>query len=337
VFFVFGLFLLGLYTGLNWLKFLGTGIRTKISLHLTIATFASLGASLLNPYFFQGLIAPVTVMTEVQQYIVENLSVLVYLKHFNEFGYSAFIASFLLTALIIGLNFDWLQLKQLRSVVRNNFSVNYLAAVIVLITFAYLGWSMIRVIAIYGLVSLPLMAFFLDQWLNKLKTPAKVKLINNFFKGSLIVLVIFYGFKLIKLPLSDWIRLGVPESVQASGQFLNHQQIPGPILNNFNSGSYLIWHLYPRELVYVDNRSEAYPTEFFYNDYLPLENNPNSWSEIDAKYNFNVIFLETSAQEIEWKEFIQQRLNDPEWFQAYQDEYAIILLRNTPRNRELVL
>ena len=49
----------------------------------------------------------------------------------------------------------------------------------------------------------------------------------------------------------------------AALRFLRTEQLRGPIFNNFDVGGYLIYSLYPRERVYVDNRPEAYPATFF--------------------------------------------------------------------------
>src|SRR5258708_11445215 len=52
--------------------------------------------------------------------------------------------------------------------------------------------------------------------------------------------------------------------------FLVENNILGPIFNDYDMGDYLAYRLYPKELVYIDGRPEAYPSSFFKNEYIPL-------------------------------------------------------------------
>jgi hypothetical protein len=44
--------------------------------------------------------------------------------------------------------------------------------------------------------------------------------------------------------------------------FLEQNQPPGPLLNNYNWGGYLIWRLYPQNRVYIDGRADLYGDSF---------------------------------------------------------------------------
>src|SRR5258708_5370113 len=52
--------------------------------------------------------------------------------------------------------------------------------------------------------------------------------------------------------------------------FLVENNILGPIFNDYDMGDYLAYRLYPKELVYIDGRPEAYTSSFFKNEYIPL-------------------------------------------------------------------
>ena len=56
---------------------------------------------------------------------------------------------------------------------------------------------------------------------------------------------------------------GLARGVQGSAKFFQNEGLKGPVFNNFDVGSYLIFYLFPEERPFVDNRPEAYPVEFF--------------------------------------------------------------------------
>jgi hypothetical protein len=57
------------------------------------------------------------------------------------------------------------------------------------------------------------------------------------------------------------------------------KNLKGPIFNNFDIGSYLIFRLYNKSLpagrqVFVDGRPEAYPASFFQITYILMQQDP---------------------------------------------------------------
>ena len=53
----------------------------------------------------------------------------------------------------------------------------------------------------------------------------------------------------------------------------------------------MIWELFPREKVFVDNRPAEYPGEFFTNIYKPMQENADVFEKVDQEYNFNAVFF----------------------------------------------
>jgi len=53
--------------------------------------------------------------------------------------------------------------------------------------------------------------------------------------------------------------------------FFKENNLQGPIFNNYDIGGYLIFNLFPQEKVFVDNRPETYSSEFFQEDYIPMQ------------------------------------------------------------------
>ncbi|HKZ37185.1 MAG TPA: hypothetical protein VJ184_06015 [Chryseolinea sp.] len=108
--------------------------------------------------------------------------------------------------------------------------------------------------------------------------------------------------------------------------------LSGPIFNNFDIGSYVVYRLYPNEKVFVDGRPEAYPASFFQDVYIPMQENKDIWLQVDKLYNFKtIVYGHTDATP--WgKTFLSKIVDDPAWIIRYFDDYGIILTKINASN-----
>lgn len=130
--------------------------------------------------------------------------------------------------------------------------------------------------------------------------------------------------------------LSIPKGAQGGVDFIKSNNIHGPIFNDFDIGSYLIWKLYPTEKVFIDGRPEAYPEAFIKDIYFPMFTDNSKWNEYSQKYNINLIVLEVSTLGQETERFLTYREYDPLWRLVYLDNSVIIFLRDTPENKEII-
>jgi len=107
-------------------------------------------------------------------------------------------------------------------------------------------------------------------------------------------------------------------------------------MNNYDIGGFLTYGLYPQERVFVDNRPEAYPGEFFTRDLLPMQMREEDWLRVDAKYGFNAIFFYRHDATRWGQQFMIRRLADPAWAPVFVDNFAIIIVRRTPENADVI-
>jgi hypothetical protein len=126
--------------------------------------------------------------------------------------------------------------------------------------------------------------------------------------------------------------------VNACGKFLRKHKVGGPIFNNYDIGSYLIWHLYPDYRVYVDNRPEAYPVAFFRDEYEVIQSDTTdqTWQRNLNKYGFNAIVFYRHDMTTWGQPFLVRRVTDPEWAPVFIDEMTIVFVRRSPRNQALI-
>jgi hypothetical protein len=111
------------------------------------------------------------------------------------------------------------------------------------------------------------------------------------------------------------VRREVPVDAVA---FLSRNPGWGNMLNAYNWGSYLLWHL-PSYPVFVDGRTDLYGDELL-NQYLSVVNARAGWQDILDTWNIRVVFLDPSAP-------ILQVLITQGWQVQYHDDQSVILLR----------
>ena len=117
-----------------------------------------------------------------------------------------------------------------------------------------------------------------------------------------------------------------------SVEFFKANGLRGPVLNNYDIGGYLIFNLFPAEKVFVDNRPEAYPSEFFKKIYQPMQEDEIQWQKQLDHFKFNVIFFYRLDQTPWAQPFLFRRTQDPDWTPIYVDDESLILVRNTEQN-----
>jgi hypothetical protein len=98
--------------------------------------------------------------------------------------------------------------------------------------------------------------------------------------------------------------------------------IEGNLVNQFNWGEYILWHLGPRVQVMIDGRREWVYSDDTYQKYLRFQDGSGEWDRLLRDYRADVALLEkesTSANLMQLKS---------EWKQVYADGVAVILVRD---------
>ncbi|MEK7617207.1 MAG: hypothetical protein AAB414_04075 [Patescibacteria group bacterium] len=122
------------------------------------------------------------------------------------------------------------------------------------------------------------------------------------------------------------LRMG--QSVKGAMNFVLAKDLAGPIYNNFDIGSYILYRGYPRYKVFVDGRPEAYPKEFFLDTYIPTQSDYTRFMDLEKKWGFKTIIFSHTDQTPWGKAFLQNIVKDPAWIMIYIDDFVIILVRS---------
>jgi hypothetical protein len=196
---------------------------------------------------------------------------------------------------------------------------------------AYLALTMVRFFPLFSLAMLPAAIRNFDQAGFRL---AQIRgwVMAGF--GGLILLV-FTGKLYTMAHLAQTFGLSVPPGPELAVNYFRSGGFKGPILNNFNIGSYLIWKL-PEERVFIDGRPEAYPADFITNVYTAMQADAGTWARESERYGLNAIIWNTRDASDESRTFLARIMEDSSWAPMFQGDRVLILLKRTPENARII-
>ena len=298
-------------------------VYRKRFLRLLSVFSAVVVAVFINPFGYRALTEAVGIFKNYGYKLAENQSVWFMEKIMADPDFFIFKVVFglCLLALVVTLARNWRDIR--------------LAHLFVIAGISIMAWFAIRNIALFGLFSIPFLA-------SGLQTSFRSKFqegtaLSFAVISSLIVLFLMVLFVLPRFfPYWHSFGFGLQEGNERPIEFLRNEKIVGPYFNNYDIGGYLIFYLFPNEKVFVDNRPEAYPAEFFQKTYIPMQEDDGVWEEKLAEYRFNAIVFSHGDATPWGQPFMIQRLQDPEWAPVYVDERVLILVRRVEANKALI-
>jgi hypothetical protein len=144
----------------------------------------------------------------------------------------------------------------------------------------------------------------------------------------------------------DNFGVGLMPGVKASADFVKAVNLQGPILNNYDIGGYLIFSLADEhglgqqtntdQVVFIDNRPEAYTTDFAQNVYIAALSSPAIFAELDSKYHFNAIVFSHRDFTPWGQKFMIDKITNPDWAPVFADSYNIVFARRNKQNADIV-
>ncbi|MDI6828975.1 MAG: hypothetical protein QME62_10880, partial [Armatimonadota bacterium] len=111
----------------------------------------------------------------------------------------------------------------------------------------------------------------------------------------------------------------------AACDFILKERPPGPMFNELNYGSYLIWRLWPKYKVFIDNRDDIFYDGAFEDFVIAAMAGGNSaWRRIFDKYGVNLVIImpDTLLADV--------LIEATDWHCIYRDDKAIIFTRQAP-------
>jgi hypothetical protein len=291
-------------------------------------------ACLINPFGIQGIIftLALNVSKTFPIGIVENQSLAPYFNPALLFG-NHFMVMFSALIIIFALSFglSWRQ----RPIF---YACGFLATVAMSI------W-MVRALPFFVFMFLPGVTMNFQELYRKLRLYIEKQSLSwqRVTRGLAIGTLVMFLSLMTVLRLTKVIYAGTQMGIgltyrsTETADFLINNHIRGPVFNDPDIGSYLIYYLYPEEQVFIDNRfGDTYSAEFVANDFLPMLLNETVWSQKSLEYQIGTIILSTESQLSGLRQFIIKRIHDPEWVLVHADQHAVVFIRNLSDNRDLI-
>lgn len=324
IYFPLGIILIGIFIIDQILTYLikkQLNTAKNIKKLLTIALISSI-ALIFNPAGLNGILYPAKILESYGYKVFENQNIF-FISKFTQFPDTIY---FILSLSILSFSYIYpifLSLKRKKLLLSP-------ALFFTSVLFGFLAFNAIRNIAIFAFFVLVISAVNYTLLFDSLKIK-----INGFIYISAVFII---TATLIVINPKYWEQkvsgLGLIPGNEKSGHFFQQQGIKGPIFNNYDIGGYLIFYL--DQKVFVDNRPEAYPEDFFQNTYIPMQEDDKVWRQQLEKYSFNSIFFYRRDLTPWGQKFLITRIQDEDWAPVYVDDFTIIFLRRDEKNSELV-
>lgn len=287
---------------------------------------AVIGVSFLTPFGLDGVLEPFRIFQNYGYRIYENQSLGFLLNLFPSsilwYELGLIVA---LAGLIIGMEVGAVRNKKI-----------LWAELFLAIGFIGMAYLQLRNVALFGLVFPWFFAVAMSSFRkNRFYNPDYFFSIGSIGLISLLIGITLGGGVHIVFAKAQSFGLGLRSNDGAAADFIKKESLAGPIFNNYDVGGYLTYYLYP-EKVFVDNRPEAYPADFFRQVYVPMQEKENVWQEELKKYNFNLIVFYYRDVTPWSQSFLAARLKDAAWAPVYVDDRILVLARRNQSNQKVI-
>jgi hypothetical protein len=279
-----------------------------------------LGMCLINPSGINGFLVPFHIDKAYLYEISENRPMFYYLNLKVMPDKSSFLYFLATSGMLMAALFFLIQREGLKKYI-------FTGTLTLFLSIATL--TAVRMIGLYSFFWIPLSSYVYSRWMGS--ESAK-------FRKNIEIVLVVTGILVSSSVNFDWKQrhgLELIPGIDDAAEFFKREKISGPIFNNYNIGSYLIFHLSPEYKVFVDGRMEAFPKDFFKQTYVPMQLSNDLWHAMDRRYRFNVIFY--NPESTPWgHNFIWDRYVDPSWALVFYSKEAIIFLKRNEQNAPII-
>jgi len=360
IFFIFNFGLVGMFWLLALTRYLqqkNSILNRKSPFQLRTLSFALIGLgilSLFNPAGWQGVLAPLHIFDNYGYRVLENQSIPFLIKITDQIipwylviitSLALLVAIFWLLKQVLGIAVSLIKasnheqvslLKKSFLSLRPHLFQPLFPFIPLTLIFLIANFAISRLYPFTGLLMIPALSLIfsllpINPIISKITAHHLSIMISPLVVMFLIVLCLRSG---LFTPNLNRFGFGLPSSQLASVNFFN-QYLSGPIFNNYDIGGFLIFGIYPKSKVYVDNRPEAYPTDFL-TKYTEAQEKVEVWDALDQEYGFETIFFYRHDLTTWAQPFLIERIKDPFWVPVFVDDSVLILVKNDSQNQKVI-
>jgi len=205
-----------------------------------------------------------------------------------------------------------------------------IASALLLSVWTVMGLISARNISLYAVIAAPILAGIGSTFIRENKSLAKIldfdlrlRLVDSQLFGHLwpILIIIVIGVALIggiNLDFRGDPNIFSPEifPVKAVDWVANEGEL-GPGFNYFPWGGYLLYRMWPQEMVFIDGQTDFYG-ESLTRKYEQVITLGEGWREILTQYQINWVIMPTESK------LIKELRDEPGWEEQYLDDTAAI-------------
>lgn len=216
-----------------------------------------------------------------------------------------------------------------------------LVHLMVLVVFTLMSFIAIRYVIFYMCASAPVIANILMNikeetiWKGRcrvLRGRESVFYVIPFIAGVVLVFYTIPSFARYEFRADT--SFAAPKD---AADFLADLKISGNMFNEYGSGGYLIWRLYPDKKVFIDGRSLEPDVYEEYNIIASAGSRQGiSWEDILKRYNISYIITPPLLPRGEIYPIVEKILDQDDWILIYRDQLALVFLRNTEENLTII-
>lgn len=127
---------------------------------------------------------------------------------------------------------------------------------------------------------------------------------------------------------NSWFGSKLDESVPLKEvEFIRDNNLPGPLFNDYLTGGYMIWSMYPEYKVFIDPRHRPYEKSGVWENYVDFRMKPDQTGleRFTDKYPFKTALI----HHIKYGELVSTFLESPEWGLLYFDKIAAVFVHRS--------
>ncbi len=186
----------------------------------------------------------------------------------------------------------------------------------------------VRNIAVFAIVCTPILIRYSDKSLTAqfgtltIGNKRHASKIAYMFNWSLLALILVTAIAQMIITISpSSMRHQEKEMFPVDAvAFIKHTKPQSPMFNDYNHGGYLIYHLYPQYLVFVDGRTDLYD-DVFLQDYMQINHVQPNWQQHLSDYGIQLVVTEQLG-------LLDLALRkETNWTKLYRDEHVTIFER----------
>jgi len=297
-------------------------IKNKESLNKLYVFIFSFFLVLLNPNGITGALYPLKIFGNYGYPIVENQ---------NVFFLSQRISNHLITYFFIISPFVIVTILFLF------FRKKTLEGLLLLCMFS-ISIFQIRHFPFFILTAIPFTAWMIYSFFLYIKRIFKKIYFESYQNTAMLLLCLIIGFSSFFFFDNSYSKtfdsdkrfgFGYGESEKEATDFILNHNLKGNIYNNFDIGGYLIYRLYPKYRLFIDNRPEAYPSNFVQKIYIPMQENQDLQDSIFNKYKINTIVFSHTDQTPWAQQFLSGIQKENKWKLVFINSKIIIFTQNS--------